>query len=198
MALTIFCTRFPAHDIPLTISRSQGHGRSMSIKLSNEMPKILLSSLCFRSFCSFMCIAEQSIDRYFTQLYLKFEFPEAVKVAVLIDGNRFAIACTYLRLWNILKINADATIFSFHINETDMMLRSHRMRDAAHLHLHCTSIQECYLRNMLLITCIHRIRNQLLHLFTAAHHRDPRVHNLNDHIAAMTASIKFSFHNQSY
>ena len=119
---------------------------------------------------------------------LEIDFPETVKVAVLIDGNRFAIASTYLRLWNILKINADATIFCFHINETDMMLRSHRMRYAAHLHLNRTSIQECHLRNMLLITCIHRVRNQLLHSFTAAHHRNPRVHNLDNHIAAMTAT----------
>ena len=161
------------------------------------MPKILLSSQCFGSFSSFMCIAEQSIVRFFTQLYLKLEFPETVQVAVLIDGDRLAVASTDLCHRNILKINSDAPILGLHIDETDMMLRGHRMRNTAHLHLHSASIHECHLRNMLLIARIHRIRNQFLHFLAATHHRNLGVNNLNNHIAAMTALIKFCFHNQS-
>ena len=139
-----------------------------------------------------------SIVGMLLRFLLEFGFPETVEITVLIDSYRLAVACTDLRHRNIFQIDSDATILSLHIDEADMMFRSHRMRNASDLHLHCASIHECYLRNMLLIARIHRIRNQLLHLLAAAHHRNPGVHDLYNHIAAMTASIKFCCHSIFY
>ena len=49
-------------------------------------------------------------------------------------------------------------------------------------------------RDMLFITGIYGVRNEFLHLFTAAHDGNLRVNHLVDDVAAMAASIKNCSH----
>ena len=91
-----------------------------------------------------------------------------MQIAVLIYCYRLRIAYADHRLRLVCKVDTDTSGLCLDINECDVMLRKHRMRHAAHLDLDLATIELCYNRNMLLVACIHCIRDQLLHLLAAA------------------------------
>ena len=125
---------------------------------------------------------------------LKFCLPKSVQVAVFIDCYRSALAGTYLGFGTVSEVEALSSVLSFHIYETDVVFRSHWMRDASDFYLHSASIKKCHHRNMLFVACIHCVRYQFFHLFSAAYYRDLRVYEFLNDIAAMTASVKFCCH----
>lgn len=81
---------------------------------------------------------------------LHLQLPQAVDIAVFVDGLDFALADTYYRLWLILKVDADTAIIGLNIDKGDMVLRQHRVRNATHLNLYSMLIKARYNRQMLL------------------------------------------------
>ena len=132
-------------------------------------------------------------------MLLEYQLPEAVEVAVFVDGSGFLHAEADFRFWLICKVDADTAALSLDIDESDMMLRSHWVGDTSDLHFDdsfalsfaITFYEVCDEWNMLLEACIYGVRSQLLHLLSAANYRYLRIHHFLDHIAAMRAFIKF-------
>ena len=81
---------------------------------------------------------------------LHLQLPQAVNIAVFVDGLDFAFADTYYRLRLILKVDADTAIIGLNIDKGDMVLRQHRVRNATHLNLYSMLIKARYNRQMLL------------------------------------------------
>ena len=125
----------------------------------------------------------------------EFRLPESVQVTVFVDCHRLVLANADPCFRFVLEIYPYSSVFRFHIDESYMMLGNHRMSQTTYPYLYRTVIRSGDNRDMLFTACIHRIRNQFLHLFTAADHRNLGIHNLHDYIAAMTASVKLCCHN---
>ena len=117
-----------------------------------------------------------------------------MKVAVFINGNRFILTCAEESLRLILKIDTHPPILCLDVNECDEVLRKHRMRYASDFNLDCTVIDFGNYRYMLFIACIYRVRNHFRHLLSAAYDRHLGIHDLDDDVAAMTASVEFCCH----
>lgn len=129
---------------------------------------------------------------------LQFGFPKTVKIAVFIDCQGFSVASADQSLWSVFKIDTNAAILCFNINEGNMMLRQHRMRFTSDLDLDLASVKTGYNRNMLFLAGICCARNQFLHLLTAAYDRNFRINQFLDDIAAMAASEESCSHNVTY
>lgn len=129
---------------------------------------------------------------------LQHGLPETMQVAVFIYGYRLASACAYFSFRLVFEIDPDASVFIFHIYECDVMFRKHRMRDASDLDLDPAVIDAGYYRYMLLVACIHCVRDEFLHLFSAAHDRDLGINHLDDDVAAMAAFVEFHSHDNMF
>jgi len=121
-----------------------------------------------------------------------------MQVAVFIYGHRFSCACAYFCFRLVFEINTDASVFIFHIYECDVMFRKHRMWDASDLDLDPAVVDACYDRYMLFVACIHCVRDELLHLFSAAHNRNLGINHLDDDVAAMAAFVEFYSHDKMF
>ncbi len=121
-----------------------------------------------------------------------------MQVAVFIYGHRLSCACAYFCFRLVFEIDPDASVFIFHIDECDVMLREHRVWDASDLDLDPAVVDACYDRYMFLVACIHGVRDELLHLFSAAHDRDLGINQLDDDVAAMAAFVEFHCHNNLF
>lgn len=121
-----------------------------------------------------------------------------MQVAIFIYGYRFARACAYLCFRLVRQIDPYASVFIFHIDECDVMLREHRVSDASDFDLDPAVVDACYDRYMLFVACIHSVRDELLHLFSAAHNRNLGINHLDDDVAAMAALVEFHCHNNLF
>ena len=75
------------------------------------------------------------------------------------------------------------------------MLRSHRVCNTSDFYLYVAIVDPSYDRNMFFVACVYGIRNEFLHLFTAAYDFYARIHNFVDYIAAYAAFVEFCCHN---
>lgn len=120
-----------------------------------------------------------------------------MQVAILIHCDGFVVAYAEHSFGFTLvrKIDTDATILCLHIDESDMVILSHRMSHAANFHLNMTIIDTCHYREVFLHTCVNGVYSELLHLLAAAYYGNLRVYNFLDYITTMLAFEKFYCHN---
>ena len=90
------------------------------------------------------------IPNFPTTSRLHLQLPQAVDIAVFVDGLDFAFANTYYRLRLILKVDAGTAIIGLNIDKSDMVLWQHWVRNATHLNLYSMLIKTRYNRQMLL------------------------------------------------
>ena len=87
-----------------------------------------------------------------------------MQVAILVDCDRLAVAGADYCLWLVGQVDADTALLGFDVDKADVVLRQHRVRNAAHLNLDVAIVNLGYYRNVLLVACVNRIWHQLLHL----------------------------------
>lgn len=121
-----------------------------------------------------------------------------MQVAVFIYSYRLAGACAYFCFRLVCKVDQDASVLVFHIYECDVMLRKHGVCDASDLDLDPAVVDAGYYRHMLFVACIHCVRDELLHIFSAAHDRNLGINHLDDDIAAMRAFVEFYSHDNLF
>jgi hypothetical protein len=121
-----------------------------------------------------------------------------VKVAIFVYCYWLGTTHTDLSFRLVGQIYTDSTIFCLYINEGDVVLRKHRMRDAADVDPDSAVINAGDDWDMLFSTCVYGIRYEFFHLFSTAHDRNLGVDKLDDYIAAMAAFIKSCSHNIIY
>jgi hypothetical protein len=95
-----------------------------------------------------------------------------VEVAILVDCDRLRVTSAEYRLRFIGQIDAVTTILGLYVDKADVVLRQHWMSHATHLNLNMTVVNLCNNGNVLLVACINRIRNQLLHRYATTYNRD--------------------------
>lgn len=128
-------------------------------------------------------------------ILLKFGLPKAMQVAILVHRQRLGSAGAYLCHGFVLQVDADTALVGLHIDEGDVVLGHHGMVHAAHLDAQTAVLQGCNHGYVLLLTCIHGVRYQFLHLLAAAYYGNAGVNHLYYHIATYRAFIKFRCHN---
>ncbi len=114
-------------------------------------------------------------------LLLDFSFPKSVEVAVSINCNRFIFAdakCSF-RCIARFKGSTLTAILSFNINPLNVVFFGHGMGYFADPYINRTVFQ-IHKRQMLFSRGFSGVRNQRLHLLSAAHHRDARIVNKTD------------------
>ena len=121
-----------------------------------------------------------------------------MEVTIFVYSYRFVCANTYYGFRLVFQVHADTTIFSFHIDEGDVMFRSHRVSYTAYFYLDTAIVQSGNYRNMLFVAGIDGIRNQLFHFFATTYYRNFAVYYLFNYITTMVALIKFCCHNLSF
>lgn len=112
---------------------------------------------------------------------LKFSFPKSVEVAVSINCNRFIFAGAKgsFRCISRFKSSPLTSVLRFKVNPLNIMLLSHRMRCFADPDINRTVFQ-IHKRQVLFSRRFGGVRNQRLHLLSAAHHRNPCIVNKTD------------------
>jgi len=120
-----------------------------------------------------------------------------MQVAILIHGHRLVVACAEhcFGLSSVREVDAHAAILGFYIDECDMVLLSHGMSHAAHLHLDAAIIDACHYGEMLLHAGVYRVHGKLVHLLATAYYGYSRVNDLLYHITTMVTFEKFYCHN---
>ena len=131
----------------------------------------------------------------FSHTVLQLSLPKAVKVAIFVYCYWLGTTHTDLSFRLVGQIYTDSAILCLYINEGDVVLRKHRMRDAADVDPDSAVINAGDDWDMLFSTCVYGIRYEFFHLFSTAHDRNLGVDKFNDYIAAMAAFIKSCSHN---
>ena len=75
-----------------------------------------------------------------------------------------------------------------------MMLSEHRVKGTSHTHFYSAFFREFNNRKMLFNASFHCISFQFFHLLSTADKRNIGIDKLHNHVAAMTAFVKFKFH----
>ena len=120
-----------------------------------------------------------------------------MEVAVSISGDN---GCALndseycLRLVSGIKLGDLDACICLKDNMRDIVLFSHGMLNRTYRYTDDTVFFLNY-GNMLLYCCICGRRDKLLHLLTATNYGNIRVHDLDDDITAMIATIKSNCHN---
>ena len=91
-----------------------------------------------------------------------------MQVTVFIYSFDLAGAVAYFRFRLVLEVYPDASGVCLHIYEGNVMFRKHGVWNASNLYLDPAFVDSRYYRNMLLIACIHCVRDKFLHLLSAA------------------------------
>ena len=107
-----------------------------------------------------------------TKSLSEFRLPEAVKVTVFVHGNRFFSARTDDGFRCVCKVYSDSASLCFKIDEAYVVLRCHWMRYASNFNLDLAIVKSGHDRNMLFVACICCVRNEFLHLLSAAYNRN--------------------------
>ena len=114
-------------------------------------------------------------------LLLDFSFPKSVEIAVSINCNRFIFtgAKGSFRCIARFKGSPLTSVLLFKVNPLNIMLLSHRMRCFADSYINGT-VFFMNKRQVFFARGFSGVRNQRLHLLSAAHHRDARIVNKTD------------------
>ena len=128
-------------------------------------------------------------------LLLDFSFPKSVEIAVSINCNRFIFAGAKgsFRFIAGFKGSALTSVLSFNINPLNVVLLGHGMGCFADSYINGT-VFFMNIRQVFFARGFSGVRNQRLHLLSAAHHRDACIANKTDQITAMAANIKLFSH----
>jgi len=120
-----------------------------------------------------------------------------MKITVLVHSDRLGITNTEYSFWLpfVGKVNANAAMFSLHIDEGDVMPLSHRMSHTTHLNLDVAIVDTGHHGEMLLYAGVNGVYCELFHLLTTTYHGNFRVYNLLDYITTMFTFEKFYSHN---
>lgn len=124
-------------------------------------------------------------------LLLDFSFPKSVEVAVSINCNEFIFAGAEGSFRCIARFKGSplTSVLRFKVNPLNIMLLGHGMGCFADPYINRTVFQ-IHKRQVLFSRRFGGVRNQRLHLLSAAHHRNPCIVNKTDQITAMAANIK--------
>ena len=121
-----------------------------------------------------------------------------MEVAVFVDGFCFVIAEVYHCYRFVFKVDADAAFFSFHVYESDVVFREHRVVDATHFYLDDVIFEECHHRDVFFAASLDGVRDELFHFLAAAEDRNFRVDYFFNYVSAVIAFIKFCCHSVSF
>jgi hypothetical protein len=114
-----------------------------------------------------------------------------MKIAVCIYSNRLLISKSKCYYWSFANLKAFTltALIGLKIYPKNAMLCYHRMLYRANGYGYGVAANR-YHGNMLFAACINSARDQLRHLLTTAHHRNPCVMYHTDKIAAMLTDVK--------
>lgn len=124
---------------------------------------------------------------------LLFEYPEAVDVAVLVDGCYFFF-CVEDRFGCVFRVCDLEALSGLEYDERDVMLGHHGVRYASYGYFDPITVKTLCNGYMFFCTGVIFRGNQLFHLFTAANHRNLGVDYFDCYVATMATSVKFCFH----